>query len=326
MRYRFRNQPSRKIMARRIVSLLTCFCFVAATHGQESQWVPLFNGKDLSGWHVACQPKDAEKTFWKVEDGAVVCDSMGRRDHDYVWLMTDKEFQDFELRLKFQVFSDSPGNSGLQFRSRYDKTDGNGWLNGPQVDIHPPKPMSWRTGLIYDETRGNQRWVFPSLTDWNMPSEHEPKEHAMKYAEEGWNELILICKGMQIKTIVNGIVRTDWDATGVLDSEAHKKHNVGTKGHFALQLHSGDELRIRFKDIEIREIVDPAEWARQIAIQKWVEVNGRNRLQNYDITVRERPEEWLVFFVSNGEVRIIGDHMLVIINKVTGAVRYAPGA
>jgi len=194
--------------------------------------------------------------FWTVEDGAILCNSIGKKDHGYVWLMTDREFQDFELRLKFQAYSDSPGNSGLQFRSRYDTTDSNGWLNGPQVDIHPPKPMSWRTGLIYDETRGSQRWVVPSLKGSGMPSEYEPKEHIMKYAEDGWNEMTLICKGMQIKTIVNGIVRVDWDASGTLDSESHRKHNVGRKGHFALQLHSGDELRIKFKDIEIREFKD----------------------------------------------------------------------
>ena len=103
-------------MVRLVALLLACFCFVAESQAQENQWTPLFNGKDLSGWHVACKPQDAEKTFWKVEDGAIVCDSIGRKDHDYVWLLTDKEFQDFELRLKFQAFSDSPGNSGLQFR------------------------------------------------------------------------------------------------------------------------------------------------------------------------------------------------------------------
>jgi len=243
-----------KIMIRVVTLLLTGFCFVAVSQGQEKPWEPLFNGKDFSGWHIACKPQDAEKVFWKVEDGAIACDSIGRKNHGYVWLMTDKEFQDFELRLKFQAFADSPGNSGLQFRSRFDKTDGDGRLNGPQVDIHPPKPMSWRTGLIYDETRGEQRWIYPSLKGAGMPGEYEPKEYVMKYAEDGWNELTLICKGMQIKTIVNGIVRTDWDASGILDSELHRQHNVGTKGHIALQLHTGDELRIKYKDIEIREI------------------------------------------------------------------------
>ncbi len=223
------------------------------------QWLeekPLFNGKDLSGWSVMCQSQDSEKEFWTVEDGAILCDSIGKKDHTYVWLMTDREFQDFELRLKFQAYSDSPGNSGLQFRSRYDKTDNGGWLNGPQVDIHPPQAMSWRTGLLYDETRGENRWIFPSLKNSNMPDSFKPEKSVMKYAGDGdgWNDLTLICKGMQIKTIVNGIIRTDWDATGVLDSELHKKHNVGQKGHIALQLHHGDELRIKFKDIRIREI------------------------------------------------------------------------
>jgi len=243
-------------MFQTIAILLTSLCFASENQAQGNKWEPLFNGKDLAGWTVSCLPQDSGKVFWTVKDGAILCDSIGKKDHNYVWLVTDREFGDFELRLKFQAYSDSPGNSGLQFRSRYDKADGGGWMNGPQVDIHPPKSMSWRTGLIYDETKGENRWIFPSLKNSDMPVTLEPKEHVMKYAEDGdgWNELRLICKGMRIKTIVNGIVCTDWDATGLLDNELHRQHNVGQKGHFALQLHNGDELRIKFKDIEVKEI------------------------------------------------------------------------
>ena len=238
-----------QIIALSIVPLFFASCT------QKSEWEQLFNGNDLSGWTVKCQPNDAEKIFWTVEDGAISCNSIGRSDHGYVWLMTEREFKDFELRLKFQAYTDSPGNSGLQFRSRFDETIDNGWLNGPQIDINPPQPMPWRTGLVYDETYENQRWVYPSLTNWEMFPEYEPTEHIFKFAEDGdgWNELILICNGMHIKTIVNGIVRTDWDATGVLDDETHKKHNVGESGHFALQLHNGDNLKIKYKDIQIKE-------------------------------------------------------------------------
>jgi hypothetical protein len=49
--------------------------------------------------------------------------------------MTDAEYDDFELRLKFQVCRGCPGNSGLQFRSRYDESEKGGRLDGPQVDI-----------------------------------------------------------------------------------------------------------------------------------------------------------------------------------------------
>lgn len=223
----------------------------ACTLSLAQEWVSLFNGRDLSGWSVQCQAQDRDKGFWKVEDGMIVCDSMGRKNHNYVWLLTDREFSDFELRLKFQAFAESPGNSGLQFRSRFDEATGGGWLDGPQVDIHPPESMSWRTGLIYDETREERRWVFPSLPDSRMPPDLAPLRHVFRYAEEGWNDLTLICRGTQVKTILNGIVRTDWQGAGVLDNVAHRRHRVGRSGHFALQLHSGDELRMRFKDIQV---------------------------------------------------------------------------
>lgn len=222
----------------------------------QSHWTPLFNGRDLSGWGVKCQPQDREKTFWTVENGAILCDSMGRKDHNYVWLLSEKEFGDFELRLKFQASQDSPGNSGLQFRSRFDDTATGGWLDGPQVDIHPPASMSWRTGLIYDETREERRWISPSLKNANMEPQFKPASYVFKYAEDGdgWNDLILICRGTHVKTILNGVVRTDWDGAGVLDNASHVRHNVGRVGHFALQLHAGDQLRIRFRDIRIKTL------------------------------------------------------------------------
>jgi len=221
----------------------------------DEGWTSLFNGKDLTGWIVKTLPGDRDKVFWKAVDGAIECDSMGRKKHAYVWLMTEKEFGDFELKLKFQAFRDSPGNSGIQVRSRYDespKAPRGGWLDGPQIDIHPPGP--WRTGLIYDETREEKRWICPSLKNWAIKREQGPKETKFKYADEGWNEMTIRCDGTKIKTILNGITIADYDGAGVLDNEAHKKHNVGMKGQIALQLHSNDELRIRFKDIRIREL------------------------------------------------------------------------
>jgi len=231
------------------VTVVTC---VAA----ESGWISLLNGKDLSGWRVQCQPQDQGKNYWRVEEGAILCDSIGGPDHNYVWLVSDREFGDFELKLKFQAFTNSPGNSGIQFRSRYDANDKGGWMNGPQVDIHPPANQKWRTGLIYDETRGEQRWVSPSLPDWKIGVEFKPAGHVFKYADDGdgWNDLTIIARGAHVKTIVNDVVCADWDGTGILDNGAHRERNVGRTGYFALQLHTKDQIRIRFKDILVREL------------------------------------------------------------------------
>ena len=70
----------------------------------------------------------------------------------------------------------------------------------------------------------------------------------------GWNDLTIIARGAHVKTVVNGVVCADWDGTGVLDNAAHRERNVGRTGHFALQLHTKDQLRIRFKDMFVREL------------------------------------------------------------------------
>lgn len=229
----------------------------------DHNWVKLFNGENLDGWQVMCQEKDKEDSFWSFDKnkGAILCNSTGNKDHGYIWLLHEKEFDDFELRLKFMVSRESSGNSGVQIRSRYDKlavVDDNGhagWLDGPQVDIDPTNP--WRNGFIYDETRKVKRWINPSLPDWRIDKETYAPKRVIFYWEDnetGWNDMTIICRGTHIKTIVNNIVVSDYDGAGVLDDKVHRKHDVGMTGQIALQLHKKSENRIWFKDIEIKEL------------------------------------------------------------------------
>lgn len=224
-------------------------------------WVALFNGENLDGWEIKSVKEDQHYNFWSVKDGAIVVNSMGITDHDYSWLQTSEEYADFELRLKFQSYRESPGNSGIQIRSRYDsqgKVKGSkfvGWMDGPQVDIHPSDP--WRTGFIYDETRGHQRWIYPDLPDWNMDKAiYAPKVVRHYYANESpsWNDLVIVCKGNNITTILNNITVADYDGNGVLDDLFHQKYGIDKKGFIALQLHKNDQLKIAFKDIIIKEL------------------------------------------------------------------------
>ncbi len=216
-------------------------------------WKSLFNGESLEGWSVRCIKEDSDKDFWSVDKGSLLANSMGTTEHDYIWLQSEKEYADFELRLKFLPCRESPGNAGVQIRSRYDEEEA--WLNGPQVDIHPPGP--WRTGLIYDETRGHQRWINPSLKNWAIDSAtYAPPKVVQYYSDEGpgWNDLTIICKGTHVKTIVNNIVISDFDGSGVLDDEAHQKFKVGMFGYILFQIHKNNQTKISYKDIEIREL------------------------------------------------------------------------
>lgn len=237
----------------KVVLVLCCIAGCnSALSGRPIGWRPLFNGKDLTGWTVKCKPQDAGKTFFRVDGGTILADSMGQKDHDYIWLATEREYADFTLRLRFQAYRDNPGNSGVQFRSRYD--DGAGYLDGPQIDINPPGP--WRTGMIWDETRGSQRWLYPDVPRGKWVNESmAPPSLAFKYSDQGdgWNTLEIRAAGPRVRAVLNGGTVTDYDGTGVLDDAVHRQHSVGQHGIIALQIHTHDELRIRFAAIEIHE-------------------------------------------------------------------------
>lgn len=231
------------------------------TMAKTKEWVTLFNGNNLDGWEVKAVKEDQHYNFWSVENGAIVVNSLGNKNHDYSWLITKKEYANFELKLKFQSYRESPGNSGVQIRSRYDnngQVEGSnlvGWLDGPQIDINPSDP--WRTGFIYDETRGHQRWIYPDLPDYKIDkATFAPKEIRHFYADETpyWNDLVIICKDNHITTIVNNIVVADYDGTGVLDDIWHQKRGIDKSGSIALQLHMKNELKMAFKDIVIKEL------------------------------------------------------------------------
>jgi hypothetical protein len=113
--------------------------------------IPLFNGKDLTGWHMS--PANGAKT-WKVEDGALVTPGNGPE------LIQDEKFEDFKLHVEFNCAENS--NSGIYLRGRYEvqvETDSideppshhMGGVYGflaPNPEL-PRKPGTWQT---YDIT------------------------------------------------------------------------------------------------------------------------------------------------------------------------------
>lgn len=238
----------------RILSIaFVIFIFTGFALKKETPWISLFNGENLEGWTVKCKVDDQSKKYWSVKNGYIEVNSLGDKNHDYIWLMTDKEYRDFSLKLKFAAFKDSPGNSGVQIRSRYDVAEG--WLDGPQIDIHPQGP--WRSGMMWDETRGTNRWIYPDIPKGDWVNESMRKEvPEFHYSDENieWNEIEITVKGWSVVTFLNGTKITDFDSKELLNTEYHKKYGVGKKGHICLQLHMKDELKMFYKDIMVKEL------------------------------------------------------------------------
>jgi hypothetical protein len=90
---------------------------------------PLFDGKDLSGWHMS-DPN--AKTLWKVENGTLLSPGHGPE------LISDAKFQDFKLHVEFNCARGA--NSGVYLRGRYEVQI--------EDDTEPEGP-TMRTGGVY---------------------------------------------------------------------------------------------------------------------------------------------------------------------------------
>src|SRR5688572_25554492 len=84
--------------------LLSLCCLPALA---QDGFVPLFNGKDLTGW-------DGEPGLWTVADGVIVGTSEVGRPATNSFLMWKGTAKDFELRVTIRIVGDN--NSGIQYR------------------------------------------------------------------------------------------------------------------------------------------------------------------------------------------------------------------
>jgi len=90
--------------------------------------IPLFNGRDLTGWKIA----GPGTTVWKVEDGNLISPGNGPE------LINDSKFEDFKLHVEFNCGPNS--NSGIYLRGRYEV----------QVETDSiEEPPSHHTGGVY---------------------------------------------------------------------------------------------------------------------------------------------------------------------------------
>lgn len=181
------------------------------------KFAAMFNGQDLAGWTIHGTER------WYVEDGDLVCES--GPDAAYGYLRTNATYGDFELRLEFKQEAD--GNSGVFFRSSLDGTTIDGW----QAEVAPPGLFS---GGIY-ESYGRGWLVRPSAE----------KDVALRMGE--WNAMRIRAVGPHVTTWINGVRMVD-----LVDQKIGE-----ATGHIALQIHDGGGIKVRWRNLRIRELRAP---------------------------------------------------------------------
>jgi len=193
-------------------------------------FVPLFNGKDLSGWKGLVKDPPArsrmtpealrkgQKTadedmrrHWQVIDGTLVFDGRGQS------LCTVKDYADFELFVDWKI--EPQGDSGIYLRG------------SPQVQIWDPRQWPGGSGGLYNNKIGPAK---PLRAADNLVGE--------------WNTFFIRMAGERVTVRLNGALVVD---DVVMENYWERDKPIYPAGQIELQAHS---TPLYFKNIYIREL------------------------------------------------------------------------
>jgi hypothetical protein len=227
-----------------ILPLLVLTCCVSLRGAPVSPpegFTALFNGKDLSGWWGAGTENPAKymalpseqfeekkkkslediRKHWSVQDGVLVNDGHG------LFLTSEQNFSDFELRLEYKTVANA--DSGVYLRGC------------PQVQI-------------WDTTEEGGKWKIGSDKGsgglWNNSKGSRGKDplvHADKPFGE-WNRLRVVMVGEMVSVWLNGELVVDHAR---MENYFDRKGGLPDSGPIQLQTHGGE---ISWRNVFIREI------------------------------------------------------------------------
>lgn len=206
----------------------------------QPETVSLFNGTDLSGWHVDVPAADGgaavEPTF-AVEDGVLIS-----RGQPQGHLITDASYGDYRLTVEYRWPGD-PGNCGVLVHCSTPRrlykmfpqsiecqmhvgNAGDFWCIGENIAVEnmaerrPGDPAKWGV----EEGQGRR---ILNLTD---DSESPLGE---------WNEMVIECRGDEVQVWVNG------------DMVNHGTGCTAREGQIALQ---AEGARCEFRRVELERL------------------------------------------------------------------------
>jgi len=220
---------------KRLFLILFAFVLVAVPllSTRAADWMPLFNGKDLTGWHgFLVDPAVKTEQVWSVRDGLLVCkgEPMG-------YLYTDRKFTNFELVVEWRwAPGTKPGNSGVLMR-----------INGEHQGLPrciEAQLKSGDAGNLYG-FRGMRLVGDPDRSSHNLKHEtlgqlwSVEKKSSNENPPGEWNRYDIRLQGSDLTVTVNGkLLNTAHDCTV-------------ENGYLGLQSEGGE---VHFRKVEIKPL------------------------------------------------------------------------
>ena len=208
----------------------------------KEEFVPLFNGRDFSGW-------DGDPQLWSIKDGAITATngtSQERRPIALFW--RGGAVDDFELRLSFRIKS---GNSGIYYRAKR--------LAGYEVGGYQFEISGDISGLLIESGIDRARRTPSkrgSITTANMingketvttagPTDASPLELRDAYRRGDWNDVVIIARGNHIIQKLNG--------HALIETTDHYEQRP-TSGLIALEVYGNERTFVQFRDIRLKRL------------------------------------------------------------------------
>lgn len=208
---------------------------------KPSPWTTLFDGKSTKGWH------SYNKTGvqgWTIDNGTLTTDGKAGD------LVTDKEYENFELEFDFKV--QPKGNSGVIYKVIESKDLNQPYISGPEYQVIDDKGYVWvengqqkqlstkqLTGASYDVLAPNDLSVVKPAGEWNKGRIVVNNDHVQHFLN-GKKVVEYHYGGEEWKKLVAGSKFAKWKY-----AEPHAKGRIALQGH-------GDT--VWYRNIRIREL------------------------------------------------------------------------
>ena len=221
-------------------------------------FVPIFNGMDLTGWHVSAKSghsrvsKNTSGGKWVVEDGAIV----GTQDvpGNGGFVITDKKYKDFEVVLEMR--NDDGPDSGLFLRSTED-----GKCYQAMIDYHKGGNLMG----LYGEGLGGKPHVRhfdfgKDVTEIKEVTRAKAAPLACPVKPEDWKAFWNPAEWNELRARIEGNppkVTTWIKGVKFLDGYQDDTMRLPDDGGIALQVHGGGDHTkefVRYRNVRVKEL------------------------------------------------------------------------
>jgi len=201
--------------------------------------MPLFNGKNLTGWKASTE----NSSSFLVEDGMLVCRG-GRAHLFYEGENGAANFKNFELKLRIKTTAES--NSGVYFHTKYQASD---WPSvGFEAQVNSKHSDPRKTGSLYGVVNiwapiNPENPFISKVNDNREVFVMAPRAPSM---DGEWFDYHIIVQDNRIQIKVNGMTTVDWTQP----NDWTKSRRIGS-GTVGLQAHD-PKCVVYYKDIELK--------------------------------------------------------------------------